>query len=83
METLESKIGKPDWKQWLPVYGHFKLRKDEAAGKPVAIDNYMDLYSIYQSTSFIIGSYFVMLGIDRLISKLSPEIYEKLKILGQ
>ena len=34
METLESKIGKPDWKQWLPVYGLYQVMRDNLKGKP-------------------------------------------------
>lgn len=37
-ETLEGKVGKPDWKQWLPVYGTFRVIKDKLTNKPTIID---------------------------------------------
>lgn len=29
MENLETKLQKPDWKQWIPVYGYIKAIVDE------------------------------------------------------
>ncbi len=39
VESLEKKLEKPDWKQWLPVYGIAQIFKDGAARKPRVIDN--------------------------------------------
>jgi len=30
---------KPDWKQWIPIYGLFKGAKEELRGKPTILDN--------------------------------------------
>jgi len=34
-ESLERKLGKPDWKQWWPVYGLFQEAIDEREGRPI------------------------------------------------
>ncbi len=55
----EDKVGKPDWKQWLPVYGTYQTIKDYNAGKPVLgeedtnRDFFWNLYQI--STSVLVG----------------------------
>ncbi|MCH7568035.1 MAG: hypothetical protein IIA87_01305 [Nanoarchaeota archaeon] len=33
-ESLERKLDKPDWKQWLPVYGVYQGIRDARNGKP-------------------------------------------------
>ncbi|MBI4152613.1 hypothetical protein HY495_02785 [Candidatus Woesearchaeota archaeon] len=56
---LEEKVEKPDWKQWLPVYGTNQAIKDYNAGKPVLgeedtnRDFFWNLYQI--STSVLVG----------------------------
>ncbi len=34
MEDLEKRLDSPDWKQWIPIYGVFKMEKDLKEGKP-------------------------------------------------
>lgn len=34
MLSLENEVDKPDWKQWLPVYGIYKTLKDNSNNKP-------------------------------------------------
>jgi len=37
-ESLEKKLDKPDWKQWLPVYGIYQVDKDIKDSRPTLID---------------------------------------------
>ena len=37
-ESLERKLDRPDWKQWLPVYGIYQVKKDIFDNKPTVID---------------------------------------------
>jgi len=38
-ESLESKLDKPDWKQWLPIWGAHQIVKDGMDGRPTIIYN--------------------------------------------
>ncbi len=38
-ESLEKKLDKPDWKQWLPIWGVYQIVKDGVNGKPSIIIN--------------------------------------------
>lgn len=54
-ESLERKLGKPDWKQWLPIYGIYQIIKDSHNNKPTMVDErdsakYWGM-TIYQSVS--------------------------------
>ncbi len=64
---LESKLSeddsakegqKPDWKQWLPVYGIYKIRKDSEHAKPVIMD------SKGSPRDILIGTYHLLSGIS-------------------
>ena len=37
-ESLEQKVKKPDWKQWLPIYGMYKVEKDFEDHQPTILD---------------------------------------------
>jgi len=56
-----DKNNKPDWKQWIPIYGIFKAFNDEKNDKPTIYQggplNYYSsmAYHIVTSTSTIIG----------------------------
>jgi len=41
-ESLEKKLEKPDWKQWLPIYGIYQMKKDVAKGKPIIVSERTD-----------------------------------------
>jgi len=57
--NLEQKVGKPDWKQWLPVYGTYQVMKDYNDGRPILgeEDSNRDFFwNLYQmSTSVLVG----------------------------
>ncbi|MCD4666202.1 hypothetical protein K8R47_00120 [archaeon] len=59
MERLEKKLKKPDWKQWVPVYGIYQIFKDKVNNKPSLADDFADkelrLFCsvLYQSTSVV------------------------------
>ena len=35
MQSLERELQKPDWRQWIPVYGIHRMKKDDEVGKPI------------------------------------------------
>ena len=39
LESLERKLERSDWKQWLPVYGLIQTLKDIHNGKPTILAN--------------------------------------------
>ncbi len=82
-ETLESKLEKPDWKQWIPVYGWFKMMADIDNDKPIIFrerskfSNRLVNYGImfYQGTSFVasigMAGYVIVerLGLGKAVAK--------------
>ena len=38
MESLEKRLEKPDWKQWLPFWGIYQIEKDSSNNKPSVLD---------------------------------------------
>ncbi len=42
--NLETEIEKPDWKQWLPLYGLYKVKVDNREDKPTIIDDMIGTY---------------------------------------
>jgi len=56
--TLENKVGqeKPDWKQWLPLWGMYQVNKDAKNGKPTIMDDEnswkYNLSIVHQAISF-------------------------------
>lgn len=70
-KSLENKLEeKPDWKQWLPVYGIYELIKDGLNKRPIVNPNSaLAKYTwvIYQSASII---YLVEDGIPKFIEKI-------------
>lgn len=39
MESLEGRVQKPDWRQWIPIYGLFPMAKAYEEGKPTIVAN--------------------------------------------
>ena len=39
MNDLENKIGKPDWKQYVPVYGIYRAISDDKKGLPSIVQS--------------------------------------------
>jgi hypothetical protein len=73
--SLEE-IDKPDWKQWLPVYGIYQLVSDGFKRKPTIIDNRRGETiflgsAIYQATSLIALTYGVSFGLGAIIENFS------------
>jgi len=33
-KSLETRLERPDWKQWLPIYGVYRVLKDAKDNKP-------------------------------------------------
>ena len=53
---------KPDWKQWIPIYGIYKTGRDADNGKPSMLDNHPLLAVGYHSAitgGVIIGAILV------------------------
>jgi hypothetical protein len=75
MDSLEKKLEKADWKQWLPIYGLYQLHQDSKAGKPLAIGMktkkeavYLKWsYQTYQSNSIVIGTIGTFYGLAQLL----------------
>lgn len=65
-ESLEGKL-KPDWKQWIPIYGIYQTEKDFDEGKPVIMNR---ACSSYQALSSIAVSAGVIYGLFKLAGKL-------------
>jgi len=38
-EDLERRIGNPDWKQYLPIYGMYQIRRDYSRNRPLITDD--------------------------------------------
>ena len=55
-ETLEEKL-KPDWEQWIPVYGIRQMFKDQREGRPSIIETskYWSEYHSITLTGVISG----------------------------
>ncbi|MBR9683872.1 hypothetical protein GOV03_05020 [Candidatus Woesearchaeota archaeon] len=58
MENLESEVQKPNWKQWLPLYGVKQILKDDEAGKPLIIGK--EEHSVRYCATGLYHSLFVM-----------------------
>jgi len=57
-ESLETRLERPNWKQWLPVYGVYSMIKDGLNNGPFVGDSKTSPkvdwgYGIYQSISII------------------------------
>lgn len=50
---LEEKLNKPDWKQWMPLYGFIQICKDGIEGKKTLLYEDLDclVFSAVQATS--------------------------------
>ena len=72
-ESLEEKLGRSDWKQWLPVYGVYQANRDFCNGKPSILnqDNSPHLGILfYQTFSFLAIGSGIAYGIVQLAEKL-------------
>ena len=38
MKSLERNLEKPDWKQWLPLWGVYQIEKDLSENNPTILD---------------------------------------------
>lgn len=63
-EILEKRL-KPDWKQWIPVTGVFKMFKDKREGKPNLIEDFK-YWSEYQSITFTLALFGAGYGLKKL-----------------
>lgn len=54
---LEGTLKRPNWKQWLPIYGVHQIKKDYFAGRPTVIDKEKGLSyngsALYQAISIV------------------------------
>ena len=46
-QSLESKLEKPDWKQWIPIFGLYEVSKANIKGAPAINENMIDHPIIY------------------------------------
>lgn len=73
-QTLDHKLERPDWKQWMPISGVFAARKALSLGKPTVLDygrgiareTYFLGYVLFQGSSLLATSY----GLYQLAEKL-------------
>lgn len=77
-QSLKRKLDKPDWKQWLPVYGIYRTIKDVRNDRPSIIINEtedgveqarLSVFSgsaIYQAASVVVAGY----GLYQMTEKL-------------
>lgn len=61
-ESLETKLDRPDLRQWLPVYGMYQVKQDLVNGKPTVIDAERGAVSFcgsaaYHAVFFVAGAY--------------------------
>src|SRR3989338_7423641 len=81
-ESLEHKVEKRDWKQWLPGYGVYQVLKDDDLGKPTILADVTNegvtqikplVYygtAAYQSIFIGVGLYGAVYGLSQLAEKL-------------
>lgn len=72
-ESLEGKLGKSDWKQWLPVYGAYKTIKDYLNDKPsILLDGKKDpgVFILYQTNSILMVGAGAIYGLCTLAEKI-------------
>jgi len=73
-DSLEQRSNKPDWKQWLPVYGIHQINKDHSKDKPLIIDQNMFSFSAslaYHAVSTVATISGAVYGLYQLAEKLS------------
>ena len=62
---------KPDWRQWIPIYGIYKSIKDDSNGKPSLCDSTIKkrfcLGLVYHGA---VSIYPILKGIEKIISNL-------------
>jgi hypothetical protein len=69
-ESLEMELDKPNWKQWLPVYGIYQVNKDLFDDKPTIIDR-EDSASWYDSAAYqAVSIIATVYGLSQLAEKL-------------
>ena len=51
-ESLEKKV---DWKQWIPVYGIYQIKRDLDKGKPTF--NMSNIYHAISTVGIVVGTY--------------------------
>ena len=55
-ESLEERLDeKPDWKQWIPVYGIYQIKRDLDEGKPTF--NMSNIYHAVSTVAIAMGTY--------------------------
>lgn len=54
--SLERKLGKPDWKQWIPFFGIYQLEKDLSKNNPTIIDEEYGNKMLIEAMAVHIGS---------------------------
>jgi hypothetical protein len=74
--SLLEETDKPDWKQWLPVYGIYKMIADGFKRKPTIIDNRRGEAvflgsAIYQATSLIALNFGASFGLGAILENFS------------
>ena len=60
----------PDWKQWIPVYGIYRVVKDAKEGKPSLADgkNYPErVSSFYHGIVISVGLGLIYEGLEKLL----------------
>jgi hypothetical protein len=75
MDSLEKKLEKPDWKQWLPICGLYRFHLDSKAEKPLVTQMNTKkeavyrkwFYQTYQSSSIAIGIIGTFYGLAKLL----------------
>ena len=72
-KSLEKRLEKPDWKQWLPVYGCVKITYNLYKNMPTILDkdpSKEPLIFMYHMISFGAGTYVVLDELAKLVEKI-------------
>lgn len=75
--NLETKIEKPDWKQWFPLYGLYKVKVDNREDKPTIIDEGIGTYELKYQAWLVMQTCSVMAAVGG-IAGVAYQAYEKL-----
>ena len=56
---------KPNWKQWIPIYGVYKIHKDDLESKPSYL--YDDNVATYHAASAAVVVIGLLVGLEKLL----------------
>ncbi len=73
LKFSETRTARPNWKQWIPIYGIYQVYRDLRNEKPTVIDCPLSVTwfcsGLYQAVAFTSASEGILSGLSRLVEK--------------